>query len=52
MAILEAILELRQTNKEQSLQKGQIYFPEIAYQSLKEARELYPDLPSIPAPEE
>ncbi|CAO3628051.1 unnamed protein product [Cunninghamella echinulata] len=52
MSILEAILELRQTNKENNLKKGQIYFPEIAYQSLKKARDLYPELPAIPAPEE
>ncbi|KAI8088638.1 pseudouridine synthase [Halteromyces radiatus] len=52
MSLLEAILDLRQSNKESSVGKGQVYFPEIAFQSLKEARELYPDLPSVEPPQE
>jgi hypothetical protein len=52
MSILEAILDLRQTNKESQVGKGQVYFPEVAFESLKEARLLYPELPAIEAPQE
>ncbi|SAL99275.1 hypothetical protein [Absidia glauca] len=52
MSILEAILDLRQTNKESQVGKGQVYFPEVAFESLKEARLLYPELPAIEAPQD
>ncbi|KAI8343719.1 hypothetical protein BC941DRAFT_509128 [Chlamydoabsidia padenii] len=52
MSLLEAILDMRQSNKESQVGKGQVYFPEVAFESLKEARELYPDLPAIEAPQD
>ncbi|KAI8376417.1 uncharacterized protein BYT42DRAFT_574518 [Radiomyces spectabilis] len=50
-AILEAIVELRQSNHESNLGEGRVYFPETAYEAIKEARELYPKLPAIQPPE-
>ncbi|ORZ19464.1 hypothetical protein BCR42DRAFT_218409 [Absidia repens] len=52
MALLEAILDLRQSSKESSVGKGQVYFPEMAFDALKEARLLCPELPSVEAPQE
>ncbi|KAF7722061.1 hypothetical protein EC973_003743 [Apophysomyces ossiformis] len=50
IAILEAIVELRHGG-EKSVDDGKIYFPQIAYDALKEARMLCPELPSIAPPE-
>ncbi|KAI8072923.1 pseudouridine synthase [Gongronella butleri] len=52
MSLLEAILELRTSNKENSLGPGQVYFPQEAFDALKKAREVYPRLPSIKPPTE
>ncbi|KAI9250205.1 hypothetical protein BDA99DRAFT_213868 [Phascolomyces articulosus] len=52
MSLLEAIVELRQSNDNKQLSEGQVYFPQPAFEALKSARELYPDLPGIPAPVE
>lgn len=51
-ALLEAIVELRQSNDNKSVGEGRIYFPEKAFNALKEARELYPELPSMEKPKE
>ncbi|KAI9310663.1 pseudouridine synthase [Dichotomocladium elegans] len=50
LSLLEAVVELNQRNEKKSLKPGEVYFPENAYNALKEARELYPDLPGIPPP--
>ncbi|KAI9491688.1 hypothetical protein BDB00DRAFT_874069 [Zychaea mexicana] len=52
MALLEAIVELRQSNDNKTLSEGQVYFPQAAFDALKSARELYPELPGIPSPVE
>ncbi|KAI8079186.1 hypothetical protein BDF21DRAFT_493827 [Thamnidium elegans] len=52
-SILEAILELRSSSSKETLMgEGKVYFPEIAFECLKEARELYPDLPGFKSPTE
>ncbi|GAA5796037.1 hypothetical protein HPULCUR_001404 [Helicostylum pulchrum] len=52
-SILEAILELRSSSSKETLMgEGKVYFPEIAFDCLKEARELYPDLPGFKSPTE
>jgi hypothetical protein len=52
-ALLEAILELRSSAvKEHLMGEGKVYFPQIAYDCLKEAREMYPDLPGFESPSE
>ncbi|KAI7905294.1 uncharacterized protein BX663DRAFT_502378 [Cokeromyces recurvatus] len=52
-AILEAILELRSSVVKESLMgEGKVYFPELAYNCLKQAREEYPDLPGFQSPTE
>ncbi|ORX62110.1 pseudouridine synthase [Hesseltinella vesiculosa] len=51
-ALLEAILDLRTSNKEGSLGAGQVYFPQEAFDALKKAREVYPRLPAIQRPVE
>ncbi|KAL0075496.1 hypothetical protein J3Q64DRAFT_1775330 [Phycomyces blakesleeanus] len=50
-ALLEAILDLRQSNKEKEIGEGNVYFPQIAYDAIKEARELCKSLPPIQAPD-
>lgn len=50
-SMIEAILELRESNDNKSVPEGQVYFPEEAFKAIKEARELYPSLPGIPQPE-
>ncbi|KAI9030000.1 hypothetical protein CLU79DRAFT_733631 [Phycomyces nitens] len=50
-ALLEAILDLRMSNKESEIKEGQVYFPQIAYEAIKEARELCPSLPPIESPD-
>ncbi|KAI9481028.1 MAG: hypothetical protein EXX96DRAFT_565106 [Benjaminiella poitrasii] len=53
IAILEAILELRSsTVKETLMGEGKVYFPQLAYDCLKQAREEYPDLPGFESPTE
>ncbi|KAI8349229.1 hypothetical protein EDC96DRAFT_520369 [Choanephora cucurbitarum] len=53
IALLEAILELRSSNVKESLMgTGKVYFPELAYECLKKAREEYPDLPGFSSPTE
>ncbi|KAI9361488.1 hypothetical protein BD770DRAFT_425826 [Pilaira anomala] len=50
-SLLEAILELRaSTSKETLMAEGKIYFPEVAFACLKEARALYPELPGFKSP--
>lgn len=52
-ALLEAILELRSSSvKEHLMAEGKVYFPEVAYQCLKEIREVYPELPGFESPSE
>jgi hypothetical protein len=52
-ALLEAILELRSSAvKEHLMGEGKVYFPQVAYDCLKEAREEYPDLPGFESPSE
>lgn len=51
MSILEGILELRQSAvKETLMGEGKVYFPQSAYDSLSEARALYPELPGFKSP--
>ncbi|KAI9258271.1 pseudouridine synthase [Sporodiniella umbellata] len=52
-SVLEAILELRSSpTREHMMGEGKVYFPNMAYDCLIKARELYPDLPRIPSPTE
>lgn len=51
LALLEAIVDLRQSNDDKNIGEGRVYFPQRAYDAIKEARELCPELPGIPAPE-
>lgn len=53
ISLLEAILELRaSTAKETLMGEGKVYFPQIAYDCLTEARQLYPELPGFKSPTE
>ncbi|KAJ8652255.1 hypothetical protein O0I10_012111 [Lichtheimia ornata] len=49
-SMIEAIVELRESNDKKSVPEGQVFFPQEAYKAIKEARELYPALPGIPQP--
>jgi hypothetical protein len=50
---LEAILELRQSSvKEHLMGEGKVYFPQVAYDCLTQAREEYPELPGFKSPTE
>ncbi|KAI7875413.1 pseudouridine synthase, partial [Lichtheimia hyalospora FSU 10163] len=49
-SMIEAIVELRESNDKKTVPEGQVYFPEEAFKAIKEARELYPALPGIPPP--
>ncbi|KAG2194546.1 hypothetical protein INT46_009201 [Mucor plumbeus] len=52
-ALLEAILELRQSSvKEHLMGEGKVYFPQVAYDCLTQAREEYPELPGFKSPTE
>ncbi|KAG0172267.1 hypothetical protein DFQ28_006740 [Apophysomyces sp. BC1034] len=51
ISILEAIVDLRHSGAEKNIEDGRIHFPQIAYDSIKEARILCPELPSIAPPE-
>ena len=51
--MLEAILELRQSSvKEHLMGEGKVYFPQVAYDCLTQAREEYPELPGFKSPTE
>lgn len=52
MALLEAVIDLRQSRDAKNLGQGQVYFPQAAYEAIKSARELYPTLPTIDPPQE
>ncbi|KAI8146213.1 pseudouridine synthase [Fennellomyces sp. T-0311] len=51
-SLLEAVVELRQSNDNKTLSEGQVYFPQEAFDALKTAREIYPELPAIQSPVE
>lgn len=51
-ALLEAVIDLRQSRDSKNLGQGQVYFPQAAYEAIKSARELYPTLPAIDPPQE
>ncbi|CAO3666972.1 unnamed protein product [Rhizopus microsporus] len=52
-SILEAILELKANNiKESMMGQGKVYFPDAAYECLLQARQLYPQLPTLQSPQE
>ncbi|RUP46338.1 hypothetical protein BC936DRAFT_147067, partial [Jimgerdemannia flammicorona] len=50
LSILAGIIEMR-TRMDGGASQG-IYFPDTAFESIKEARALYPELPAIPRPEQ
>jgi hypothetical protein len=49
MSLMEGIIDLRTSGKTGS--NGRIFFPDEAFNALKEARALLPELPSIVPPE-
>ncbi|KAI8971798.1 hypothetical protein BDF20DRAFT_838086 [Mycotypha africana] len=53
LSLMEGIIELRSsTLTEKMMGEGKVYFPQVAFDSLKQAREECPELPGFPSPQE
>ncbi|OZJ02444.1 hypothetical protein BZG36_04394 [Bifiguratus adelaidae] len=50
-AIMIAIVDLRSASGNGNPGEGRVVFPDEAFEAIKEARNIYPSLPSIPKPE-